>query len=82
VLIEAAADMLGDSIVLAHAKDRLSNGSFAASGAGVLDYRHYLSVMRKLGFNGALITHDVAADKAEQVAQFLKTEITAVETGR
>ena len=80
-LIEHAVDVLGDAIVMAHAKDRLADGRFAAAGIGVLDYRHYLAVLYKSGFRGSLITHGLAATEAEQVAAFLKNEMAAAGAG-
>lgn len=77
-LMEHAVDVLGDAIVLAHAKDRLADGRFATAGTGVLDYRHYLTVLRKGGFRGSLVTHGLDAAEAEHVAEFLKNEMAAV----
>ena len=80
-LIEHAVDVLGDAIVMAHAKDRLADGRFAAAGAGVLDYRHYLTVLHKSGFRGSLVTHGLAAAEAERVAAFLRNHMAAVGAG-
>jgi len=81
-LVEDAIDLLGDSIALAHAKDRLSDGRFAAAGTGVLDYSHYLSVLEKSGYRGDLIAHGLTANEAKVVAAFLKSRIAAVESSR
>jgi len=81
-LVENAIDLLGDSIALAHAKDRLSDGRFATAGTGVLDYSHYLAVLEKSGYRGDLITHGLAANEAVGVAVFLKSRIAAVESCR
>ncbi len=78
-LIENAADLLGDSIALAHAKDRLADGRFAPAGTGVLDYRHYLAVLKKSGFRGSLIAHGMASGQAEGVALFLRNQLAAAE---
>ncbi len=80
-LIENAVDLLGDSIALAHAKDRLADGRFAPAGTGVLDYRHYLTFLRKSGFRGSLIAHGMASNQAESVAVFLRSQLAAVEAG-
>jgi sugar phosphate isomerase/epimerase len=79
MLIEEAIALLKDRISLAHAKDRLHDGRFATAGTGVLDYRHYLTVLQQSGFRGALITHSLKADEAERVAAFLKAELAAAE---
>ncbi|HEY0702122.1 MAG TPA: sugar phosphate isomerase/epimerase [Candidatus Acidoferrales bacterium] len=78
-LIEDALELLGGSIALAHAKDRLSDGRFAAAGAGVLDYDYYLRALKRVGFDGSLITHGLAAAEAEDVANFLKRKMIAAE---
>jgi sugar phosphate isomerase/epimerase len=78
-LIENAVALLGDRISLAHAKDRLADGSFAAAGAGVLDYQHYLTVLLRSGFRGSLITHGLSANEANKVATFLKNELASAE---
>jgi sugar phosphate isomerase/epimerase len=66
-IIESAVDLLRDRIALGHAKDRRPDGRFAAAGQGVIDFAHYLTVLRRAGFSGALITHGLAAGEASQV---------------
>jgi sugar phosphate isomerase/epimerase len=78
-LIDSAIDLLGDSVALAHAKDRREDGSFATAGTGVLDYRHYLAALRRSGFEGTLVTHGFAAKEAPGVALFLKNQLAALE---
>jgi sugar phosphate isomerase/epimerase len=79
LLVESAIALLGDRISLAHAKDRLTDGRFVAAGTGVLDYHHFLTVLRRAGFNGPLITHSLAANEAATVAAFLKAELALAE---
>lgn len=79
-IIEAAADLLGPDIALAHAKDRHANGDFATAGQGVIDWTRYLGALRRAGYGGALITHGLRAADAEAVARFLAGRIAAVET--
>jgi sugar phosphate isomerase/epimerase len=71
-IIESAIDLLGDRIVLAHAKDRLADGHLATAGRGVIDFPHYIATLRRAGFDGALVTHGLAAHDAPEVATFLK----------
>lgn len=80
-LIEDAISLLEDSIALAHAKDRRADGRFATAGKGVLDFSHYLAVLGRSGFSGALIAHGLAADEAAEVAIFLRAELGAADTG-
>jgi sugar phosphate isomerase/epimerase len=79
LLMANALSLLGDSIALAHAKDRLGDGRFAPAGAGVLDYRHYLSALRRSGFNGTLVAHGVLAEDPAGIAQFLTRELAAID---
>lgn len=76
-IVSAAIDLLADRIVMAHAKDRNPDGSFATAGTGVLDYAHYLSRLKAIGFTGSLITHGLAANEAEGVGRFLSQQLEA-----
>lgn len=76
-IVSAAIDLLADRIVMAHAKDRNPDGSFATAGTGVLDYTHYLSRLKAIGFTGSLITHGLAANEAEGVGRFLSKQLEA-----
>jgi sugar phosphate isomerase/epimerase len=67
----AAIDLLADRITMVHAKDRTADGEFTTAGAGVFDYRHILSRLRAVGFDGDLVTHGLNADEAPGVAAFL-----------
>jgi sugar phosphate isomerase/epimerase len=71
-IIEGAVDLLGDRIVLAHAKDRLADGHFTVAGRGVIDFSHYIATLQGAGFIGTLVTHGLAAQDAAEVATFLK----------
>jgi sugar phosphate isomerase/epimerase len=71
-IIARAADLLGDRIVMAHAKDRRANGSFAAAGAGIIDFGHFVRILRHAGFDGPLVTHGLSEAEAPGVADFLR----------
>lgn len=70
-IVAGAIDLLADRLVMGHAKDRTASGAFATAGQGVLDYPHYLSCLRAIGFTGDLVTHGLAAHEAPGVAAFL-----------
>ena len=70
-IIAEAIDLLADRIVMAHAKDRMTDGRFAAAGKGGLDYRHYLRCLVESGFDGPLVAHGLDAAEAPHVARFL-----------
>lgn len=75
--VSSAIDLLADRIVMAHAKDRQPDGSFATAGKGVLDYAHYLGQLKAIGFNGSLITHGLAENEAADVVRFLSEKLEA-----
>lgn len=76
-LVEEAVDLLGDRIVMAHAKDRSADGGFATAGRGVIDFDHFLATLRRAGFDGPLVTHGLAAAEAAGVAAFLRSRLAA-----
>jgi sugar phosphate isomerase/epimerase len=71
-IIADAVDLLADRIVMAHAKDRNADGSFATAGTGVVDFPHFLAALRGAGFDGSLVTHGLADHEAAGVAAYLK----------
>ena len=78
-IIETAADLLADRIEVAHAKDRDVEGRFATAGQGLIDYAHYFMALRRVGFDGDVITHGLDATEAAGVAEFLRSTL---ETGK
>jgi len=71
-IVSAAIDLLADRLAMIHAKDRTADGAFTTAGRGVLDYPHYLTRLKCAGFDGALVTHGLAATEAAGVAVFLR----------
>jgi sugar phosphate isomerase/epimerase len=72
-ILEAAFDLLGPDIVLAHAKDvRVVDGAVhhVAAGTGLLDYPHYLSLLRDLPV--PLIVHGLAEAEVGRALAFLR----------
>ena len=80
-IVSAAVDLLADRIVMAHAKDRSPDGSFATAGKGVLDYRHYLGRLKAIGFDGSLVAHGLATSEALGVAAFLESHLAGSGVG-
>ena len=70
-IIEQAVDLLADRTVMAHAKDRHADGSFATAGQGVVDFPQFLGSLRAAGFDGDLVTHGLRDAEAPGVARFL-----------
>ena len=77
-VIEAAIGGLADRIVMAHAKDRAADGSFATTGQGVIDFDHFLGRLRGVGFDGPLVTHGLRSDEAAGVSGFLQSRLQAL----
>jgi sugar phosphate isomerase/epimerase len=71
-IVEQAVDAVAGHIAMAHAKDRNSDGTFAAAGAGVIDFPHFVRRLRQAGFDGSLVTHGLAEAEAPRVAAFLR----------
>lgn len=76
--LSRAVDMLGDRILMAHAKDRDAVGGFATAGKGVVDFPHFLGALKAAGFAGDLVTHGLTADEASGVAAFLTCTLAAL----
>ncbi|HEX6289600.1 MAG TPA: sugar phosphate isomerase/epimerase family protein [Herpetosiphonaceae bacterium] len=72
-ILDTAFALLGDDIVLAHAKDLSHDGDAGheAAGTGLLDYDHYLALLRGVGFRGPVILHALAEDQVAQCVAFL-----------
>jgi sugar phosphate isomerase/epimerase len=78
-ILDTAFDLLGPDIVLAHAKDvRVEGGTVhhVTAGAGVLDYRHYLSLLRHIPV--PLIMHGLAEEEVGSALAFLRGAQAAV----
>ena len=71
-IIARAVDLLADRIVMAHAKDRNSDGSFATAGKGTVDFPRFIADLRAAGFDGDLVTHGLTAEEAPGVSAFLR----------
>lgn len=73
-MLREAFDLLGNDIALAHAKDLDHDGDAGhlPAGKGLLDYGLYLSLLRKSGFDGALILHGLRADEVDGCVAFLR----------
>jgi sugar phosphate isomerase/epimerase len=71
--VSEAIDLLGDHVVLAHAKDRNAAGAVVAAGRGTIDFRHLVVKLRSAGFAGSLITHGLLAVDASHAAKHLQS---------
>src|SRR5205085_6328488 len=74
-VLDEAFDLLGEHIVIAHAKDRGANDSFRVAGEGILDYDQYLHLLRAAAFDGPLILHGLAEGQVDAALQFLRGKL-------
>jgi sugar phosphate isomerase/epimerase len=74
-VLDEAFDLLGKDIVLAHAKDRGPDDTFRAAGEGVLDYDHYLRLLKAADFDGPLILHGLTEAQVDAAVGFLRDRL-------
>ena len=74
-VLDEAFDLLGGDIGLAHAKDLTRDGAAGnvAAGTGLLDYGHYIHLLRQSGFDGAVVLHGLSAAQAAGCVAFLRS---------
>jgi sugar phosphate isomerase/epimerase len=71
-IIAEAAGLLGDSLLLAHAKDIDAEGNVVTPGEGAVDLAAFTKALRLVGYDGALITHGFAEGKTRVAAETLR----------
>jgi sugar phosphate isomerase/epimerase len=76
-----AFELLGDDIVIAHAKDVKTSGEFAAAGKGDLDYELYLEHLLGAGYEGPLILHGLDEEEVEGSVAFLRERLNGARKG-
>jgi len=82
-MLDEAFDLLGDDIVLAHAKDLSRDGEAGheAAGEGLLDYDHYLSLLAHAAPDVALILHGLSESQVDGCTAFLREKIAKTAAG-
>lgn len=72
-ILDEAFDLLGEDIVLAHAKDfSAQEDKFVAAGQGNLDFQYYLSLLKSVNYNGPLILHGLSEEQVPASRTFLE----------
>lgn len=73
-VLDHAFELLGKDIVLAHAKDFSLHGNleFVAAGEGILDFAHYIQLLKQYQYDGALIMHGLAEEQIATSKEFLE----------
>jgi sugar phosphate isomerase/epimerase len=74
-ILDKAFELLGEDIVIAHAKDVKSTGEVVAAGRGELDYDRYLENLRGVGFEGPVILHGLGESQVERSVAFLRAKL-------
>ena len=73
-VLKEGFEILGRDIVLAHSKDISFKGNteFVAAGQGDLDFRLYIDLLKKTGYEGALIMHGLSEEQIPASKKFLE----------
>jgi sugar phosphate isomerase/epimerase len=76
-ILDAAFDLLGDDIVLAHAKDISRDGEAGheAAGTGLLDYDYYIRLLNQSSYDGALVLHSLSEAQTPGCVAFLHEKL-------
>ena len=74
-VLDEAFDLLEEHIVLAHAKDRGSDGTFKAAGEGILNYDQYVRLLRATAFDVPLILHGLTEGQVDAALEFLRGKL-------
>ncbi len=75
ILLEAF-DLLGNDLVMAHAKDVKISGEIVAAGQGDMDYSLYVRLLKQAEFDGALVVHGQSETQTPEVVKFLRNVVT------
>jgi sugar phosphate isomerase/epimerase len=77
-ILDEAFEMLGDDIVIVHAKDVRMSGEVVAAGKGDLDYGLYVKHLSEAGYGGPLLMHGLAEEEVEGSLAFLRGKLAEV----
>jgi sugar phosphate isomerase/epimerase len=80
-ILEGAFELLGEDLLLAHAKDVNGAGEVVAVGKGDLDYDLYLRHLDGAGYGGPLIMHGLAEEEVEGSLAFLQRKLSEIGIG-
>ncbi len=80
-ILTEAFDLLGDDMVLAHAKDLSRDGEAGheAAGTGLLDYDLYVRLLRQCRHVGAIILHSLGEEQVAGSVAFLRARLAAAD---
>ena len=70
--LRTAFDLLGEDLVLAHAKDVRRDGAIVAAGRGDLDYALYLGLLAEHDPSVPVVLHGLAEDEVAESVAFVR----------
>jgi sugar phosphate isomerase/epimerase len=73
--LRAAFALLGDDLVLAHAKDVAADGTILPAGLGGLDYGLYVALLRDAGYAGPLVLHGLPEERVPASARHVRDHL-------
>jgi sugar phosphate isomerase/epimerase len=76
-ILDEAFELLGEDIVLAHAKDIGPDNTFQPAGTGILDYDYYLHHLKATTVEVPLIIHGLSEAQVDTSVQFLRAKLLA-----
>ena len=84
-VLARACDLLGEHIILAHAKDlrrdprftdssqhRLNEAVRGGEGSAAFNFEHYISLLQRVGFDGSLVLHNIVEDDVASAVAFTR----------
>ena len=74
-ILDEAFELLGEYIVLAHAKDIGPDNTFRAAGSGILDYDYYLHHLEAATVEVPLIIHGLSEAQVDATVRFLRERL-------
>ncbi len=77
-ILDETFELLGDDIVVVHAKDVMASGEVVAAGKGDLDYGLYLKHLSEAGYGGPLVMHGLDEEEVEGSRAFLRGKLAEV----
>ena len=74
-ILDEAFELLGEDIVLAHAKDIGPDNTFQPAGTGILDYDYYLHHLEATTVEVPLIIHGLSEAQVDTSVRFLRAKL-------
>ena len=74
-ILDESFELLGEYIVLAHAKDIGPDNTFRAAGSGILDYDYYLHHLEATTVEVPLIIHGLSEAQVDATVRFLRERL-------